>query len=176
MNIDKINKLMKKSLTNFEILKLIGNRANLVPYPTIKKYKSLDSLLGVNKACIILYETQKRYGHWCCIFQLPCGMIEFFDPYGLMPDKELAFINKEYKNTSNQNYPYLTKLMIDSPYKLSYNQHKFQKMKPGVNSCGRWVVSRLLFRFLQLNEFKKLFFKNKNYSPDVYVTALTHYV
>lgn len=169
----KINQLIGKSLSNEEILKSLENKANLISYTDVHKYRTLDTILGKHGACVILYETKKLYGHWCCIFKLDKNSVEFFDPYGLMPDRQLNFINKDYKIESKQDYPYLTKLMIDSPYVLSYNQHRFQEYKKGVNSCGRWVVCRLLFRFMKLDDFINLFGKKRKYKPDFYATLLT---
>lgn len=169
----RINELIGKSLSNDEILKSLENKANLISYTDAHKYKTLDSLLGRYGACVILYETKKLYGHWCCIFKLNNKCVEFFDPYGIMPDSELKFINKEYQKESRQDFPYLTKLMIDSPYILSYNHHRFQEYKKGVNSCGRWVVCRLLFRFLDLDRFIAIFGKKRKYTSDFYATLLT---
>lgn len=172
----KINNLIGKSLSNVDILESLQNKANLISYTDAHKYKTLDSMLGNNAACVILYETKKLYGHWCCIFKLDDNSVEFFDPYGLMPDRELKFISPKYKIESKQDYPYLTKLMIDSPYVLSYNQNQFQELKKGVNSCGRWVVCRLLFRHLKLDEFIKLFGIKRKYKPDFYATLLTNHI
>ena len=170
-----IKLLIGKSLSNEDILNTIGNRANLISYTTIHKYKNLDQLLGKYGACIILYETKKNYGHWCCIFKLDDDTIEFFDPYSLMPDYQFEFIDNEYRLKSNQNYPYLTKLMVDSPYNLTYNHYPFQQYKKGINTCGRWCATRLLFRNLSLDDFIKLFGKNRKYSRDFYVTLLTYF-
>ncbi len=169
----QIKRLISKSLSNVEILKIIKNKANLVSYTNIHKFRSLDQLLNNYGACIILYETKKMYGHWCCVFKLDNNTIEFFDPYGLMADRQLNFIDKNYKIESHQDYPYLTKLMLDSPYVLTYNHHPFQEYKKGVNSCGRWVALRLLFRNLDLDKFINMFTNNKKYKADFYATLLT---
>lgn len=169
----KIKKLMSKSLSNYDILKIIQNKANLITYPDIHKYKSLDELLGKHKACIILYETKPLYGHWCCIFKLSNDCVEFFDPYGLFPDTEKKFINKDYQKLSNQYKPYLKALMLESPYILTYNHFPFQEKKVGVNSCGRWCAIRLLFRHLALDDFIKIFGKKRHNKHDFYITLLT---
>lgn len=170
-----IKSLISKSLSNDEIMGIINNKANLISYKNIHKYRSLDELLGNNNACVILYETKPNYGHWCCIFKLNDEMVEFFDPYSIFPDKQIELINDEYREKSNQNYPYLTKLMVESPYILSYNHYPFQKYAKGINTCGRWVALRLLFRFMDLESFIDLFSGRKKYSKDFYVTLLTNY-
>lgn len=164
--------LMSKSLSNDEILKLLGGKANLLGYSDVHKYQTLDELLGPHQCCVVLYEAKKNYGHWCCIFRRG-NVCEFFDPYGNYPDTILETIDKKFRQQSNQNYPYLCKLMIDSPYTLTYNEHNFQEYKRNINTCGRWVVCRLLFKHLPLKEFYKLFKKNRDYKPDLYATILT---
>lgn len=165
-----------KPLSNKEILSLIHGKANLVSYSNIHKYNSLDDLLGNYEACIILYEFKKNYGHWCCIFKLNHNEVEFFDPYGVYPDKELKLINGDFKNQSKQDKPYLTLLMLESPYQLSFNHYKFQKFKKGINSCGRWCALRIIFRFIPLDIFISIFNKKRKYSNDFYVTLLTNYI
>jgi hypothetical protein len=172
----KIKLLIGKALSNTEILEIINGKANLISYTNIHKYKNLDHLLGKYDACVILYELRPSYGHWCCIFKLDDNTVEFFDPYGIWPDKQKKYIDKKYLKESNQKYPYLTKLMIDSPYVLTYNHYPFQQKKKGVNSCGRWCAIRLLLRILSLDKFIKLFSNNKKYSKDFYVTLLTNYI
>src|SRR5208337_542334 len=142
---EKIKQLIEKSLSNEEILQIINNKANLISYPDVHKYRDLDELLGKYGACVILYEWKNLYGHWTCIFKLDDETVEFFDPYSLFPDKELKFINKEYRIKTHQNFPYLTSLMLKSPYVLTYNDFPFQQYKEKVNTCGRWVAIRLLF-------------------------------
>lgn len=171
-----INHMVTKSLSNYEILKLVKNRANLVSYTEMHKYRSLDELLGEYGACIVLYETKKNYGHWCCIFKVTNELLEFFDPYGIFPDQELKFIKKDFQIASRQNEPYLCKLMLESPYVLSYNHFRFQKYKKGVNSCGRWCGLRIIFRNLPLELFIEIFGKKRKYSNDFYVTMLTNYI
>lgn len=172
---EKLKKLMTKSLSNDEILNIIGRKANLIPYSKVHNYKTLDQLMGPSKACIILYESKPYYGHWCCIFMNTPNLCEFFDPYGLFPDMELKMIDPEFKKKSFQNEKYLTRLMINSPYQLSYNHYPFQEFKKGVNTCGRWVAIRLLFRIMSLDDFINLFGKKRNLSKDMYATILTSY-
>lgn len=169
----QIKTLLNKSLSNDEIMNIIDGKANLIPYSKVHKYKTLDQLLGKYKACIILYETKQNYGHWCCIFMNTPKLCEFFDPYGLFPDVELKFINNNYAKMSYQDKKYLTQLMIDSPYLLSYNHFPFQQLKEGVNTCGRWVALRLLFRHLLLDDFIKIFGKKRGFSKDVGAALIT---
>lgn len=160
------------ALSNFDIMKLLENKINLVLYPDISKYDTIDDLLGKYGACVILYMSAKNFGHWCCIFKLCPHKLEFFDPYGTFVDDELVNIPKKFRIESGQEYPYLSHLMYESPYKLTYNQYKFQKTGKGINTCGRWCVLRLKLRNMCLEEFQEYF---DNDDSDNLATILTYF-
>ncbi len=168
-----IKKAINKSFSSKDVLDLVDNKANLLTYPELLDYDSIDEAMGKHGALILLYETREHYGHWCAIFKLNDKTLEFFDPYGIIIDDELNYISKEFRKASNQDYPYLTELLLKSKYKITYNHHQFQAYNTNINTCGRWVGLRLIFRNLPLNKFIKLFSKNKRFSNDWLVTALT---
>lgn len=152
-----MNKIIKKNediaLSNFDINILLGGRVNIVLYPDLHKYFTLDELLGKYQACILLFEAKPRYGHWVCIFKLNPYVVEFFNPYGGFPDDSLLQINKKFRQQSGQEYPLLSKLLLNSPYKLTYNEFQFQEKNKDVKTCGRHCVVRLLKRNLNLYEY-----------------------
>lgn len=161
------------SLSDKDVLELIDGKANLILYPDLIKYNSIDQILDPYGACILLFEAKPKYGHWVCLFKLDNGMIEFFNPYGGYPDDGLNFIPMHFRKISNQYYPYLSELLLKSSYELSYNEHKFQKLDKGTKTCGRWCAIRLLCRHMSLEQFTKIF-KNK-YGDDL-VTLLTMWI
>lgn len=169
-----LNKLKDKALSDTEVLKLVNNEAKLVLYPNLYKYKSVDDLLGKFGACVILYESRPSYGHWCAIFKVKPNELEFFNSYGDstrhegMPDATLKFIPKEFQKISNQDHTYLADLMVNSLYKLSYNQYKFQGEGKGIKTCGRHVACRLRMRHLSLDEYYRLV---KKWCNDLNLTA-----
>jgi len=146
----------KKALSNFDILKLLDNKANIVLYPNLFKYRNLDEILEPYGCCILLFEARPRYGHWCAIFKLDDETVEFFNPYGGYPDDSLDNIPKTFRMKTHQYYPYLSQLMYDSPYKLTYNEFEFQKKGIDTKTCGRHCVVRLLCKDLTLYEYVKL--------------------
>lgn len=164
------------ALSNKDILKKIDNMANIILYPDLHKYKTLDDILEPYGACVLLFEAKPKYGHWCCIFKVNDKLVEFFNPYGGYPDDSLGYISVNYKKRSHQMHTYLSYLMYMSPYFLSFNQYKFQKNSPNVRTCGRHVVVRLLHRNLSLQKYirflnKKCIEYNTDY--DGVVTLLT---
>lgn len=179
-----MDKLLKKiqsySFSDKDMMKIVGNEANLVTYPEIANYKSLDELLGENRACIILYLQKKNYGHWTCIFEREDqpGLINFYDPYGHFPDDELDFNTYQKNIKLKQDFPYLSLLMINDKdkYDFIYNPFKLQTLSKGNNICGRVVGLRLNFRDIDDKEFFDLLSKNKAYNKDEWVVMLTSFV
>jgi hypothetical protein len=127
-------------------------------------------------ACALLYMTKQNFGHWVCFFRDPSdpdGTIQFFDSYGLMPDDELQFVPAHFRKQSDQDIPHLTWLFKYSKYKkFIYNMDKLQRVFSDVNTCGRWVATRLGLRSIPTKTFQQMFL-NQKFQPDWYVTAIT---
>lgn len=167
------------ALSDKEVLRLIDGKANLVLYPDLHKYETIDDILEPYGACILLFEAKPKYGHWCCIFKRNNKELEFFNPYGGYPDDSLDYIPTRFRLISNQYYPHLSWLMINSPYELSYNEYKFQKHGTDIKTCGRWCALRLTCRYLSLDDFHKLIkhlMKKFNMKSDELVTLLTMHI
>ncbi len=169
----KINKLESKALSSEDILDAINGKANLIAYPDIVNYKNIKDLLGKYNACIILYQTKENFGHWTCVFKNKYGY-NFFDSYGIKPDFEIKFIPKYYREDSGQSFTHLTYLLAKTKKPIEYNDVKLQKLKSGVNTCGRWVTARLILKDMPIKDFVK-FFRSKylGLTPDQLVTYLT---
>lgn len=167
------------ALSDKEVLKLIDKKANLILYPDLINYNTIDEILDPYGACILLFEAKPKYGHWCCIFKINDTLLEFFNPYSGYPDDSLEYIPMHFRLISNQYYPYLSLLMLNSPYELSYNEYKFQKHNKNIKTCGRWCAIRINFRYYSLDQFKEIidFLKKKlNINGDELVTLLTMYI
>lgn len=163
------------ALSNFDLIDLVGGKANVEVYPEVHKYKTIDDLLGPNNACFLLFETEPRFGHWCALVKYG-NTVEFFDPYSGYPDNVLDFIPKDFKKKSKQNYPYLTKLLYECPYEIEFNDHKYQKKSDKINTCGRHCACRILFKNLDLKEYDKMIkklSKELKTDPDGVVTTIT---
>jgi len=141
------------ALSNYDILKMLDKRVNIILYPNLHKYDDIDQVLGPYGACILLFEAKKRYGHWVCIFKQDNDLLEFFNSYGGYPDDSLKYIPNHYAKVSNQLVPYLSLLMDKSNYDLSYNEFQFQKKGSGTKTCGRHCVVRLMNRDKTLYEY-----------------------
>jgi hypothetical protein len=164
------------ALSNYDILKLVNHKAKIVLYPNLHKFKTIDQILGPYGACIILFEAKPNYGHWCCLFKVDDNILEFFNPYGGYPDDTLEYIPISFRKISHQCKPYLSFLLYNSPYELTYNEFQFQQHKPNIRTCGRHCVMRILCRNLSLYDYVKfldLLCQKFNMNYDEVVTLIT---
>jgi len=58
-----------------------------------------------------------------------------------------------------QDKHYLSKILktVKEPYNILYNATRYQKLKDGINTCGRWCIIRLMMHHIgySLADFKK---------------------
>lgn len=169
----KVRKLLDKyndmPLSDADVKKLMGNHANIVTYSQIRNYSSIDQLLGPYGVVFILYEWRKGYGHWTVLTKHK-NLLEFFNPYGGMPDDELDNVNPDLRKELGEDHPYLSDLLRKCKYDLSYNEFQFQRLDHGIKTCGKWCVIRAYLKDLDLYDFQKLF--HDMYADDL-VSILT---
>jgi hypothetical protein len=163
---------MEISLSGLDILDNV--KCNLIQYKDINQYNSIEDLLGKYKKCVILYHTKKDYGHWTCLYEYN-GTIFFFDSYGFIPDDELKFLHKDLKAELNSNHRYLTELLYNSNKPVEYNEYQLQDRKKNVNTCGRWVILRLKYPKISVNDFYDIFKESSKYiNNDELITHLVN--
>jgi hypothetical protein len=174
------NRILQKyediSLSDKHIFNILDGKFNLVLYPDLIKYKSIDDVLGRYKACVLLFEAKENYGHWCCLWKLNNKTVSFFNSYGGYPDDSLDYIPHHFAKVSNQDKPYLSILLDKSPYDLTYNEYDYQKHNKKIRTCGRHVCVRLICRNMsddQYHDYIMYFTKKYNIDPDEMVTLLT---
>jgi hypothetical protein len=156
-------KLLASSTSGEDVSRIAGDpHPKVVPYEQIEKFDSIEGLLGVEQAVVILYQTGDHYGHWCAIFKAgppDDKVLEFFDSYGLFVDDELEFTDKAFRREHAQDYPYLADLLLKylgEGKKAEFNDRKYQKRGRDIATCGRHVGTRLRFRDLTLDEYEEL--------------------
>lgn len=162
------------SFGNDEIIKITGID-NILTYDKLAKYNSVEALLGIHKAVIILYRTTANYGHWTTLFKVNNNTLEFFDSLGFKVDEEFSFIDKEVRRVLGEWKPHLTAILEKSRYNIIQNTHKLQENKEGINTCGRWVSGRLYLRNTPLDVFVKHFTSGlPRITPDEMITIFTN--
>ena len=153
-----INDVLVPQPLSYSILQREGIK-NIIMYNDLRKYKSIDQVLGKDKQAILLYQTTDEFnGHWVSIFKNKDGEIHYFDSYGKKPDYWI-FHDNIYNKT-----PYLTALFKGKD--VHYNTFPFQKSDSQVATCGRFAILRLRFKNLSDEKFIKLFSKRITLSPD----------
>ncbi len=168
------------ALSDQDIRQILKGHTRVVPYPELHKYSSLDELLGTDDSVVLLFETKPYYGHYVSVIKRTKDKIyEVFDPYGIYkPDDELKFINEKFRLQSDQDYPYLSRLLVESDpsYQIAYNDHYLQEENPDIATCGRWSIMRILFKDLNVDEFAHLMESDPVLNPDEVVTEVTNWL
>lgn len=159
-------------LTNNDILEKTNNKVRIVVYEELVNYKSIDDVFDGYDGIVILYENTRSSGHWCLLYKINPKTLYFFDPYGFQMDTEIKWSNYLVQQ-GFLNHPNLTFLIKNSPYKLQQNNVKYQLLKNGINTCGRWVICRFNYRHLKDKEFQTFMLGNQHYSGDFWVSVLT---
>ena len=154
-----IQKKENEALSNTQIYKIIGT-VKIIKYPDIANYKTIFEIFGLDNKFIIFFETEDNsVGHWeCCFINRNKKIIEFFDSYGLEPDKAEQFLSSNLQIKLKENKPLLTPLFkasLQSGYNCIYSSFRYQEMKGNISTCGRWCSIRLKYMNLTDDEFFK---------------------
>lgn len=162
---------MEIPISNIQIEKAVGYEIPTILYNELYKYANIEDLF-INNVCLIQYPDMNGsdIGHWIVLTDNN-GLITFFDPYGDFIDYQFSCID----------YPYISKLLlkyIDNGGKAEYNFYRLQKLKRGVNTCGRWCILWLwCYKDTDVDNFcDKLFdiSEKHNIDLDLLVTYLTN--
>jgi len=168
MDIDAIKSY---ALSNSDIERILG-KTKILTYPELGDLRNWEDAFDEQGRCVLLFLTEnEQTGHWVGLIRND-KTIEYFDPYGEAPEGDKKWLSKEKLRQLDEDKPYLTNLLRASGLKVYYNQHQFQQDRGDVNTCGRWVVSRLLLRKKSLKQFYNYVMKGGD-KPDDIVSALT---
>lgn len=144
----KIKALMATELSQTDIQHCIPG-VPVTSYSDLAS-KTLNDILDSEGRGIIYFEEastpQGEQGHWLAVLRGGDGVL-VFDPYGGIRDPwylDHTWLKPGMENKLHESRPELVQLIIDAGLKTTYNTHRLQKMAPGINTCGRHCVSRLL--------------------------------
>jgi len=171
MNKNKIN----YSISNSDIGKYLIN-PNIVKYRNISNMDGIDDLFNGGCYVIILIENEENSGHWVTCLQYDDGTIEQFDSYGCKIDSEMNYISNEKKIQLGEESDELADLLYGQ--KVVVSKHRFQKLDPDIDTCGKWSLLRIVMFVLghmKIDEFTKWFKslkKNEGCSNDELVCRL----
>lgn len=168
-----IEHIYKQDLTGSEVSVTTNGKCPIHLYKDLLNFNSIDEILGVHNKCIVLFPvSSSTNGHWCCmIYHSDINTLEWFDPYGLSWNEELKY-SEVTKWTKYNIIGQLMKKATDQGIKTMFNPYRFQKMKDGINTCGKHSSIRARFSYLKIDEYAKLMLHQKM-DPDYLVTILT---
>ena len=147
-------KLVSYSVSNVDIEKYLG-QGHIIKYADLVNFNTIDDIFGDYNFVIVLIESKPNSGHWCCMLRYD-NTIEMFDSYGGTIDHELSFISKKMKDKLGENRNILTELLNKSGHKVVVNKYKMQSEQNHVDTCGKFVLLRIIMFLcanMQLKEF-----------------------
>jgi hypothetical protein len=150
--IQHYEKLLSTMLSDLDMQHFIGGnvQGKILKYSELAGYDNINQLLPESKDFrIILTETKRNQGHWCCLLKYPIKgheTVEWFDSYSGKPDSELKYIPEQIRRMLGETEHHLTRLLktVDDNQCVIYNKKKLQSLADNVDTCGRWVVARIL--------------------------------
>ena len=116
--------------------------AKILTYKDLAHFPSMQALLPKPRDFVVLlYESSKNNGHWTAVMKYD-GKYEYFDPYSGKPDAPLKWIDAATRQQLGEDRPVLGPLLA----KVGgvHNSVHYQKLKEGINDCGRHTVHRIL--------------------------------
>ena len=159
-------------------LSKLNIKARVVEFKDICAVKTADELFSEG-AVVVYIGVEPGFGHWACAW-LKKGQVHTFDSSGHALDQDLLEISPATRAELHETSPCLMDLLLDPrrcPYPVVVSGWPLQACKPGINTCGRWVIARLQHADLSDDQFHALLEKSKT-SPgesfDTAVVALTH--
>lgn len=193
-------KQLAYTLTGEDVQKCIPFECPIYHYSDLKDLDSLQEMLHPNDCCVLFFETGRRedksqaelnttlFGHWVCLTLSPKSSsirskndlpfsVNYVNSYGVKPDDEKSYTNKEYQELIGQLKNVLSKLLYQASEGLDieYNEEDLQEEstpKREINTCGRHCVVRILLKDIPLDTYQK-FLKLKGSTPDEKVCIIT---
>ena len=164
------------AISNVDIAMYLDN-PNIVKYSDLVNFDSIDSLFDGYSYVILLIESGRNKGHWVSLLRYN-NCIEQFDSYGSTIDNELKYISEKNKEKLGETDHFLTNLLKKSKYEIIVNEHKFQSESEGIDTCGKFVLLRILMflcadlRLPEFVEFVKKGAKKLKVNNDGFVCRL----
>lgn len=163
----KLDEAQKYALSDYDIADYMCEPLHIVSYRDLARVQSIYDLLK-DGYFVILYQMTKKMGHWvACIDH--GDYIEFFDSLGKCPDRTPEYAAREIGIQNYQTAKLLTKLLYDSGKDVIYNNIPLQGKDS--NTCGRWVIGRIIMRDVPLEKFQ-LIFDNPHFTPDQIISMM----
>jgi hypothetical protein len=168
---EPVKEVEEYSLSDEDLRQLL-NTTNVVPYPDLKKYRTLEDALDDQGRLIVLYLTSPQEGHWCCLWRGDDG-VHYFDPYGKRPEEPKTWLTRNQNWSLGQASNELMRLLKGCGCPVYYNKISYQSENPDINTCGRHVASRLIMKDLSDKQYYDIV-KDADMSSDDFVSYATY--
>ena len=168
-----INTVIAQDLTGSQETSLLHGIATIKGYDDLTKVGDILSFLQPSNAVALLFPTglNPGHGHWIGIwFDSGTRTVHHFDSYGFGPEGELKYSTNPLVKHQLLNQMY-SKAQAQG-IRVVWNTFPFQKMSDNINTCGRHVICRLRFKYLNEAQYIHLMARQKM-TPDQIVTFLT---
>ena len=106
-----LERMRRYPLSDSDVRHIVGQPMNILAYPELGDYDSIESVFNGSKMCLLLFPTiSATSGHWTCLLDRPEG-IEFFDPYGDRPESQKRGMGAGRLEQLDMDQPYLHRLI-----------------------------------------------------------------
>ena len=170
---------MDIALNGNELVKALNGKVKVLAYDELLKFDTIDEAMYPYNNLVILYfwdfSNNVKNGHYIGLRKdKNKNTIYVFDSYGRFIDDNLAEIDPYKRKKYKQDFKQLTYLLLNSPYKIEYNEFQFQQNHSSV--CGRYVIYFLLRDDLNMEQFQNIFSKKNFKKNDELILQLTNFI
>ncbi len=121
-------------------------------YQDLEEVTNIAQILPTAGSFAILFLPQSKgnleeVGHWVVLLRGIGSTILYFDPEGHRPDKRLSWVQGKhrFRKVKDQDEPHLSMVLnqaLKDGFTIKFNSEPYQT--PGTDTCGKWVVARVL--------------------------------
>jgi hypothetical protein len=154
-------KIISKPVSDKFIREFTNDDCIIIYYKDLQ-YLNIDNIKN-NIMIFILFEGENNLNHWIGLLKINNryhkNYLEFFDSYGNLEKNVKTSFDKNFLKRSNQYYNYINKFMRNNfnKYDCHYNNIQYQeKMRTGINTCGRHLLMRNLLKSYNDDEYFKI--------------------
>ena len=162
---------MDNPLSFKNIKDYFDNKIKVIVYSDLLKYRTIEEALYPYNRVVILCLWKPSYGHYIAVFKNVNNNIEVFDSLkNKFIDGVLDIINPDFKKQYKQDFKYLSLLLYNYNGNVEWSDRRLQDKNS--QTCGKWCCYRLYRDDLTIEDFYKLFTKNKYKENDKIIISL----
>lgn len=158
----ELDKRAKEYLSDSDLARYFPNSKDpkpIIKYNELADVKDIYELLPEDGSFkIILVENRYNVGHWTALCRTEKQII-YFDSYSNKPDGQMRHIKSFWRKMLGQDDTYLTTLLkAVKDREVVWSKNRFQSLKDGTGTCGRWCILflNMVLNFgYDINEFEE---------------------